>query len=80
MRPQLAGGLEGLGAAGGDDGLKPVLVAQFQQEPGEVHVVLDDEQHAVAVLDVGAVVRDGRTSAGGGGQRLLRVGNHARGG
>ena len=38
--------------------LKPLLARRVEQEPGEAEVVLDDQQHAVAGLDVVAVVVD----------------------
>ena len=38
--------------------LKPVLADQVEQEAGEGDVVLDDEEHLVAGLDVRAVVLD----------------------
>ena len=38
--------------------LKPLLARRVEQEPGEGQVVLDDQQHPVAGLDVVAVVAD----------------------
>ena len=57
---ELAGRPERRRAAGGDDGLEAVLVRHVQQEAGEVDVVLDDQQDAVAGLDVVGVVVERR--------------------
>ena len=45
-------------AFGGDDALEPLVARQAQGDAGVVRVVLDDEQHGVARLDVVAVVLD----------------------
>ena len=45
-------------ALGGDDALEAPVARQAQQDARVVRVVLDDEQHGVALLDVVAVVRD----------------------
>ena len=45
-------------AAQGHHALEALLARQIQQDAGERRVVLDDQQHAVAGLDRGAVVLD----------------------
>ena len=42
----------------GDDALEALVAGQAEQHPRVVRIVLDDEQHAVALRDLVAVVRD----------------------
>ena len=49
---------QGGGAERRDQPLEALLAGRVQQEAGEAQVVLDDQQHAVAGLDVVAVVAD----------------------
>ena len=50
-------------AAVGDDHLEAALARQAHEDAGELHVVLDDEQHAVARAQVLAVVLERRRQA-----------------
>ena len=45
-------------ALGGDDALEALVARQAQQDARVVRVVLDDQQHGVALLDVVAIVLD----------------------
>ncbi len=45
-------------AFGGDDALEALVARQAQQDARVMRVVLDDQQHRVALLDVVAVVLD----------------------
>ena len=54
----LAGERDRVGPARGHEALEAVLVGHVEEEPREVLVVVDDEEHAVARLDRLAVVRD----------------------
>ncbi len=49
---------QGGGAERGDQTLEALLAGRLQQDAGEAQVVLDDQQHAIARLDVVAVVAD----------------------
>ena len=45
-------------ALGGDDALEALVARQTQQNAGVMRIVLDDQQHGIAILDGVAVVLD----------------------
>src|SRR5579859_7472474 len=47
-------------AAQGNEDFEPVIVREVAEDAGIVHVVLDDQQDCVALLQVSAIVFDGR--------------------
>src|SRR5262249_12227449 len=71
---------QGGGAERRDQALEALLAGRVQEEAGEAHVVLDDQQHRVARADAVAVVahfvdqRRGSQHWGGGVQRPRRHG------
>ena len=64
-------------ALGGDDALEALVARQAQQDAGVVRIVLDDEQHGVAVLDGVAVVLDVLLARDGQDREFARRGRRA---
>ena len=60
-------------ALGGDDALEALVARQAEQDAGVVRIVLDDEQHGVALLDGVAVVLDVLLARDGQDRELART-------
>ena len=57
-RLELLGEIERVGAARGDQHLEALVAGEVQDDAGVMRVVLDDQQDAVAGLDLQPIVRD----------------------
>ena len=65
VRPDLVGELQGGGAARGDQRLEAIFAGQLEQIAREMVVVLDDQQHLIAGLNIAGIVIEHFAGIGG---------------